>query len=107
MRFLAIASIALLICICLIVVVLAITQYRQWRRGYLEQHSQWVDVVVNSHGTTYVSVQRVTETLFGRVVLDEQHIGFVSHDNPEWTTKVMELQAKAWDRTIVLNGITD
>lgn len=107
MRFLAVAAIATLICICLIVAVLAVTRYRQWWRAHLERHSRWVDVVVNSSGATYVSVQQVAETVIGRVVLDEQHIGFVSHHNPAWTTHLMQLQDKAWDRAAVLNGTPD
>lgn len=104
MRFLAVAAIALLICVCIFVVVVALSEYRQWWRRHLERHAQWVDVVVNTSDATYVSVQRVAETLMGRVTLEEQHIGFVHHANPEWNVEFLRLQDKAWDRTIALNG---
>lgn len=107
MRFLAIATIAILVCVCIIVIVLALTQYRKWWRRHLERHAQWVTAIVDSSDTTYVSVKRVAETLVGRIVLDEQHVGFVGHNNPAWTTHMMELREKAWDRAAVLNGLPE
>jgi hypothetical protein len=104
MRFLAVAALATLITICIIVIVLALAEYRRWRRRHLERHAQWVDVTVNANDVTYVSVQRVAETFAGRVVLDEQHIGFVGHNTPDWGVRFMQLQNKAWDRAMALNA---
>jgi hypothetical protein len=103
MRLLAVAAIAVAIAVCVAVVVLAIREFIRWRRRYLEQHSRWVDVLVTTSDSTYVFVQRAAETWTGRTVLEQQLIGIVGHNNPEWDTRVNDLRMRAWDRAIQLN----
>ena len=104
MRFLAASAIALGIAVCVAVIYLSFVGYMQWRRRYLERHSRWVEVSVDTNDTTYISVQRVAETITGRVVLDEKHIGFVGHNNPAYAELSHQFQMLAWERAMELNA---
>lgn len=104
MRALAIATVVIAIPVLVAVAYLAMKRFGAWRRQHLESRARWIDVIRNHDGVTYVSVQQVADTIAGRIVLDEIHLGFVSHTSDDWNDRLRRLRLKAWDRAIDLNS---
>lgn len=104
MRALAIVTLIIALPVLVTVACLAMKRFGVWRRQYLESHARWVDVIRNHDGFTYVSVQRIADTLAGPITLDEVHIGFVSHSSDDWNQRLRVMRLKAWDRAIDLNS---
>lgn len=103
MRALAIITVAIATPVLIAVAYFATVRFNEWRRQRLKQNARWVDVILNHRDMTYVSVQQVADTITGRVVLDEIHIGFVSHHSPNWNERLRILRLKACDRAFELN----
>lgn len=68
-----------------------------------KRRATWVDKVTSENGRTYVVVQRIAVDGNRREVLDEQHIGNLADEAPDFQDKLDRMWAEALKRVYQLN----
>lgn len=76
---------------------------REARWEAAKARATWQDIRTDKDGTTWIAVQKIAVDGNRREVLEQQIIGKVDHDDPEYTVRLDKMWAEALQRVYQLN----